>query len=80
MTSPSTDGFRKRQRVMLSMPGGRKLPGTIRRVTSVAVYVTLDIGGVYRVPSTDVTPLPSRPDLFGAADCSGPEHPHTTIP
>lgn len=60
--------LRKRQRVMLAMSDQRRLPGTIIRISSVAVYVKLDIGGVYRVPAADVSALPSRPDLLGAAD------------
>ena len=64
--------LRKRQRVLLSMPDGRKLPGTVRKISSVAVYVTVDIGGVYRVDPADVSPFPSRPDLFGAAEGDEP--------
>lgn len=60
--------LRKRQRVLLAMPDQRKLPGTIMRISTVAVYVKLDIGGIYRVPAADVSPLPSRPDLLGAAE------------
>jgi hypothetical protein len=64
--------LRKRQRVLLAMSDQRRLPGTIQRISSVAVYVKLDIGGVYRVPAADVSPFPSRPDLLGAAERESP--------